>query len=99
MPPEATFVIDITYLGELNHDAEVDGVRFTISTTIAPRYGSYPHGLAEGYQTTTSEGGFKVTVDARLSHGHVFPSLTSRNLTGKKYTQIPSLQSGIFECI
>lgn len=60
VPPEATIVVNITYLGELNHDAEVDGVRFTIPTTIAPRYGSYPHGLAEGYQTTTSGGGSRL---------------------------------------
>lgn len=69
VPPGATVLVDITYLGELKHDAEVDGVRFTIPSTVAPRYGSYPGELANGYKTTTSGKGFEVTVDAVLSHG------------------------------
>ena len=31
---------------ELKHDAEVDGLRFTIPTSIAPRYGALPSGLS-----------------------------------------------------
>jgi hypothetical protein len=69
VPPGATVLVDITYIGELKHDAQVDGVRFTIPTSIAPRYGSYPGQLAEGYQTTTLKKGFEVTVDAVLGHG------------------------------
>jgi hypothetical protein len=42
VPAGATIKVDITYLGELKHDAEADGIRFTIPTSIAPRYGSYP---------------------------------------------------------
>lgn len=82
VPPGATVVVDITYLGELKHDAEVDGVRLTIPTTIAPRYGEYPGSLAEGYKTTTSGNRFEVTLDARLSHGYVCFCPVSQNPTG-----------------
>lgn len=69
VPPGAAVLVDITYLGELKHDTEVDGVRFTIPTTVAPRYGSYPGELIDGYKTTTSGNGFEVTIDTVLSHG------------------------------
>ncbi len=42
VPAGADITVEITYLGELKHDAEVDGIRFTIPTSIAPRYGTYP---------------------------------------------------------
>lgn len=69
VPPGAAVLVDITYLGELKHDTEVDGVRFTIPTTVAPRYGSYPGELIDGYKITTSGNGFEVTIDTVLSHG------------------------------
>jgi hypothetical protein len=34
--------IEIVYLGELKHDAEVDGIRWTLPSTIGERYGSSP---------------------------------------------------------
>jgi hypothetical protein len=77
VPPGATVLVDITYLGELKHDAEIDGVRFTIPATVAPRYGSYPGDLADGYKTTTSGKGFEVTVDAVLSHGSFIQQIRS----------------------
>ena len=40
IPPETEITVDISYVGELKHDLEVDGVRFTIPTVIAPRYGN-----------------------------------------------------------
>lgn len=45
IPPGATVVVEIEYITELKHDAEVDGLRFTIPTGIAPRYGVLPSGL------------------------------------------------------
>ncbi|KAF9344890.1 von Willebrand factor A domain-containing protein 5A, partial [Mortierella sp. NVP85] len=38
IPAGAKVVVEITYIGELKHDAEVNGVRFTIPTSIMPRY-------------------------------------------------------------
>ena len=39
IPAGEKIQVEIVYLGELKHDAEVDGLRFTIPTYIAPRYG------------------------------------------------------------
>jgi hypothetical protein len=69
VPPGASVVVDITYLGELKHDAEVDGIRFTIPTFVAPRYGSYPSDMTRGWKTSTHSKGFEVTVDAELGEG------------------------------
>jgi hypothetical protein len=58
----------ITYVQELKHDAEVDGVRLTIPTSVSPRYGSYPGQLQE---TTTSidSKGISITVDVSMAEG------------------------------
>lgn len=69
VPPGATVQVLITYLGELKHDAEVDGVRLTIPTFIAPRYGSYPQGLPSGWFSKVKMGRFEITVDAQLADG------------------------------
>jgi len=37
--------VDVGYVTELKHDSEVDGIRFTIPTAIAPRYGSNTSGV------------------------------------------------------
>ena len=69
IPPGATVVVNITYLGELKHDAEVDGIRFTIPATIAPRYGEYPGELYQANNVRTIAKGFEVVVDAMLEDG------------------------------
>jgi len=45
-------VVHITYVGELKHDGEFDAIRWTLPTSIAPRYGNGPdivpqHGIAQ----------------------------------------------------
>ena len=45
VPPGETVKVEIEYIMELKHDAEIDGLRFTIPTSIAPRYGDPPSGL------------------------------------------------------
>jgi hypothetical protein len=47
VPAGETVKVEIEYIMELKHDAEVDGLRFTIPTSIAPRYGALPSGLSE----------------------------------------------------
>ena len=42
VPAGAELHVELVYLGELKHDAEVGGIRYTIPTSIAPRYGSHP---------------------------------------------------------
>ena len=77
MPPGAVIVVDITYLGELKHDAEVDGVRFTIPSHIAPRYGDYPTSLSNSGTNTAVQKGFEVIIDAELEEGAYIRELRS----------------------
>ncbi|KAH7056060.1 von Willebrand factor type A domain-containing protein, partial [Macrophomina phaseolina] len=68
IPPGATLVSEITYLGELKHDAEIDGIRFTIPTAIAPRYGEYPGELLSKADTPSAQDnyGMEIVVDVVL---------------------------------
>ncbi|KAF2663856.1 hypothetical protein BT63DRAFT_430111 [Microthyrium microscopicum] len=75
--PDSTVVVDITYLGELKHDAEVDGVRFTIPTIISPRYGAYPGELIKSDAVGTTPGRFEVTVDTELEDGFFIREIRS----------------------
>ncbi|KAH7126171.1 von Willebrand factor type A domain-containing protein [Dactylonectria macrodidyma] len=73
VPAGEKIVVDITYLGELKHDAEVDGVRFTIPDHIVPRYGS-----ADSLSSTwTIDEGFTITVDAEMPEGSAIKSIQS----------------------
>ncbi|KAF2138549.1 uncharacterized protein K452DRAFT_88255 [Aplosporella prunicola CBS 121167] len=77
--PDATIVTEITYLGELKHDAEVDGIRFTIPTSIAPRYGDYP-GELQGHALTSQAQagcGMSITVDASMPDGSMIQKMQS----------------------
>ena len=77
VPPNCTVIVEITYLSELRHDAEVDGIRFTIPTTIAPRYGSYPGELAATAATAAGSGRFEVVIDTTLDNGSAIRQLSS----------------------
>lgn len=77
IPAGAELIVEITYLGELKHDAEVDGVRFTIPTVIAPRYGNYPGELAGGLTKTTNGKGIQITVDAEMAEGSFIQQMRS----------------------
>src|SRR5215472_14766625 len=46
IPAGATIKVEVEYIMELKHDAEVDGLRFTIPTSIAPCYGNAPVDLS-----------------------------------------------------
>ncbi|KAF4973930.1 hypothetical protein FZEAL_9116 [Fusarium zealandicum] len=67
--------VDITYLGELKHDAEVDGVRFTIPTRIVPRYG-HAESLSGG-SNVFKEQGMSFTIDAEMPDGSSIKSIQS----------------------
>ncbi|KAK1072920.1 hypothetical protein LTR74_002152 [Friedmanniomyces endolithicus] len=61
IPAKSDIVVAITYCGELKHDAAIDGLRYTLPTSIAPRYGSYPGELM--HDNTLPSGGINITVD------------------------------------
>ena len=61
LPPTTDVHVTIVYCGELKHDAGIDGLRFMLPTSIAPRYGDYPGKLLES--TAVSDSGISITVD------------------------------------
>jgi hypothetical protein len=75
--PGATLVVKITYLGELKHDMEVDGTRFTIPNIICPRYGSYPGTLRPSTAENATGRGISIIVDAEMADGSFIQRLQS----------------------
>ncbi|TEA15281.1 von Willebrand factor A domain-containing protein 5A [Colletotrichum sidae] len=76
VPTGAEIKIEIVYLGELKHDAEVDGIRFTIPTSVAPRYGSYPGTLIQKPANVSTKG-IEIIVDAEMPDGSTIKSIRS----------------------
>ncbi|KAL7786995.1 von Willebrand factor type A domain-containing protein [Trichoderma ceciliae] len=74
IPSGVNVKVEITYLGELKHDAQVDGLRFTIPTSLSPRYGQ--HSIAG---SDTFQGGkhINITIDADVSSGSAIKSIQS----------------------
>lgn len=64
IPANERLVVTIVYIQELKHDAEVDGIRLTIPTHIAPRYGSHLDVLP----IPTDTMGIAITVDIQISN-------------------------------
>ena len=66
VPGGATIVVEIGYVGELKNDADTDGIRFTIPTSIAPRYGAAPGvSLADGVSAVETKG-ISLIVDVHM---------------------------------
>ncbi|VUC23747.1 unnamed protein product [Clonostachys rosea] len=74
VPAGAEVKVEITYLAELKHDAEVDGIRFVLPTHIAPRYGP---GFALQDSNVVTEGSISITVDADMPDGCSITSVQS----------------------
>jgi hypothetical protein len=73
IPANMTITIETTYIGELkNH--ETDGIRFTIPTSIAPRYGSDAHTLVFGVQ---DGGSIKFIIDVKMPDGSFIKEVQS----------------------
>jgi len=65
VPAHADVVVDITYCGELKHDAAIDGPRYTLPTTICPRYGDYPGEVLKS--DAVVEGGISINIDIDMA--------------------------------
>ncbi|CAH0003267.1 unnamed protein product [Clonostachys byssicola] len=72
VPAGGEVTVVITYLGELKHDAEIDGVRLTIPTRVVPRYGN---STIKG--SLVQEKGMSITVDTEMAEGSTIKSLQS----------------------
>lgn len=65
VPAKTDIVVEITYCGELKHDAAIDGLRYMLPTSIAPRYGNYPGQLLN--TNTSAKDGISITVDLDMA--------------------------------
>ncbi|KAL6900077.1 von Willebrand factor type A domain-containing protein [Trichoderma evansii] len=74
IPTGENVKVEITYLGELKHDAQVDGLRFTIPTSVAQRYGQYSLGPAKSFQSGEH---ISITVDVDVSGNSAIKSVQS----------------------
>ena len=65
VPKDVDIVVEIKYCGELKHDAGIDGLRYMLPTSIAPRYGSYPGEVLKS--NAEAKGGISITVDVDMA--------------------------------
>lgn len=77
VPAGESVVVEITYIGELKYH-ENDGIRFTIPTSIAPRYGSGPSTGGQPIATFASDSsGIKIVVDINMPEGSFIKGVQS----------------------
>jgi hypothetical protein len=78
VPAGETVKVELIYLGELKHDAETDGLRFTIPTHIAPRFGTWETLMRPGIDDNVRpQGGLHLTVDVDMPEGFAVKSVQS----------------------
>jgi hypothetical protein len=75
--PKEKIEIEITYIGELKNDLDIDGVRLTIPTVIAPRYGYEGHVPQAKSLPAVEKSGIKIVVDVSMPDGNHIRSLES----------------------
>lgn len=66
IPPKSNIVVDLEYGGELKHDAQIDGIRYTLPLSVAPRYGDYPGEVLQAELDSAQERGIQIDVDFDL---------------------------------
>ncbi|KFA46803.1 hypothetical protein S40293_05574 [Stachybotrys chartarum IBT 40293] len=82
IPAGEKIEVEIVYLGELKHDAGIDGLRYTIPLSIAPRYGP-ENALCDTRNTPqisampNVDQGISITVDAEMAIGSTIKSVQS----------------------
>ena len=74
IPAGQSVVVEITYIGELKHH-ETEGLRFTIPTNIAPRYGPATYDASNADVHDSS--GISITVDICMEEGSFIKRLES----------------------
>jgi hypothetical protein len=79
IPAGQSVVVEVTYIGELKHH-EAEGIRFTIPTKIAPRYGAGPnHGFSSlgRFSAGGDSGLISIVVDVNMPEGSFIKSVQS----------------------
>ncbi|KAI4113794.1 MAG: hypothetical protein LQ338_008111, partial [Usnochroma carphineum] len=77
IPANEKVHVEITYVGELKHDAEADGIRFNLPTRIAPRYGATSTTQLREGSSVQEKGGISITVDASVAEGSFIRGIQS----------------------
>lgn len=78
IPAGGKVLVTITYVSELKHDAEADGIRWTLPTKLAPRYGGAPSDLTETSAKTAQEvDGISIIVDVDVGASSYIQGLQS----------------------
>ncbi|KAJ5094660.1 hypothetical protein N7456_010521 [Penicillium angulare] len=86
VPANEKVTVDITFVGELKQDAQIDGIRYTLPNSIAPRYGStwdysQQDARASGFPATMD--GISITTDIVLEKASVIRELQSTSHSPK----------------
>lgn len=79
VPAHEKVTIDITFIGELKQDAQTDGVRYTLPTSIAPRYGPLRFSkMSENAANFRAElTGISITTDVLLEKSSIIREIQS----------------------
>lgn len=78
LPPQEKVHVEITFIGELKNDVDVDGIRYTIPTVIAPRYGVGPGGSASvGSVPSEDAGGISISINVQMPQSSPIQSIQS----------------------
>ncbi|CAJ2509717.1 Uu.00g056170.m01.CDS01 [Anthostomella pinea] len=72
-----TVTIELVYIGELRHDAEANGTRFTIPAAIAPRYGLTPHDILSAHSLSSTSEAIHFAIDVDGVEGSQIRQLQS----------------------
>ena len=75
IPAGGSILVEISYVSELKHDAEVDGIRFTLPTAVAPRYGFQPRSIVAGKGVL--DDGIDIIVDVSMGESSLIQSIQS----------------------
>ncbi|KGO67157.1 von Willebrand factor, type A [Penicillium italicum] len=80
VPARGKITVDITFVGELKQDSQTGGIRYTLPSTIAPRYGasySFSQTQLSSFGLPAKLQGMSVTVDVKMGEGLVIRELES----------------------
>lgn len=80
VPAQEKVHVDITFVGELKQDTQTDGNRYTLPSSIAPRYRtqiSYNPGQLPSMNPSANLQGISITVDVQMEKGLVLRELES----------------------
>ncbi|MCJ1391502.1 hypothetical protein MMC18_004366 [Xylographa bjoerkii] len=77
IPAGEVVIVEIEYVGELKQDAETNSIRFTIPTSIAPRYGSVSSTTHISDSASAQNKGLKIVVDAQMPSGSFIQGIQS----------------------